>query len=347
MEKAVRQHAVVCYDKNVPNPEGLAKLVRTLTAVSRQQPAEGRSHRSQPPELRSQRLELRLLLVVPSRLERDVAWARVLARPRTSPALNVHTVQGGAKAASELFQKVFFGPSLALLPLAQQLPGALTSDAFWRDEADVQQLAAQLMQTALEGTAAPLAAVAAAVAAGGEAGGPGGAAGTGAAGAVRAHWASLDISGTKLHMTLVPPRIEGGSTSAGAFSTVPPPADDRGDDRARAQAARRLVPLRGQWARVWLAEYRFAASRDGSKQVGFWEVRAVDGLPTDAQHAPQRPFYHVTDKASLVGCNAAAAFEVLRAHRRGDLHPDWHITTLPKRPGHEPSSMAGEVRVHG
>ena len=77
------------------------------------------------------------------------------------------------------------------------------------------------------------------------------------------------------------------------------------------------------------------------------EMRAVDGLPADAQWAPQQAYYHVTDKASLVGCNAAAAFEVLRALRRGDLNPDWHITTLPKQPGHEPLSVAGEVRVHG
>ena len=124
-------------------------------------------------------------------------------------------------------------------------------------------------------------------------------------------------------------------------------ADERSDDRARAQAARRLVPLRGQWARVALAHYHLAASRDGTRQVGFWEVRAVDGLPAEAHWAPQRAYYHVTDKASLVGCNAATAFEVLRALRRGDLHPDWRITTLPTQPGHEPYSVAGEVKVHG
>ena len=75
--------------------------------------------------------------------------------------------------------------SKCLLPLAQQLPGALTSDAFWRGAAATQQLAAQLMQTARDGAAAPLEAVAAAVAAGAEAGGPGGdGAGAGGAGAV-------------------------------------------------------------------------------------------------------------------------------------------------------------------
>ena len=348
MERALRRHAVVCHDKNVPNPEGLAKLVRTLTAVSRQQPAEQRSQqRSQPAEQRS-RLQLRLLLVVPSRLEHDLAWARVLARPRTDTALNVHAVQGGTKEAYQIFRNIFFGPCLSLLPLAQRLPGALTSDAFWRGEAAAQQLAAQLMQTARDGAAAPLEAVAAAITAGGEAGGPGGdSAGAGGAGAVRAHWASLEFPGTKLHLTLVPPRLEEPSSPAEAFSTVPPPVGDRGDDRARAQAARRLVPLRGQWARVALAHYHLAASRDGTKQVGFWEVCAVDGLPAEAQWAPQRAYYHVTDKASLVGCNAAAAFEVLRALRRGDLHPDWRITTLPTQPGHEPLSVAGEVKVHG
>ena len=346
MEQALRRHAVVCYDKNVPNPEGLAKLVRTLTAASRQQPAEHRSqHRSPPAEVQS-RLELRLLLVVPSRLEHDVAWARVEARPRTDVALNVHTVQGGPREAYHIFRNIFFGPCLSLLPLAQRLPGALTSDAFWRGAAATQQLAAQLMQTARDGAAAPLEAVAAAVAAGAEAGGPGGdGAGAGGAGAVRAHWASLEIPGTKLHVTLVPPA--GSSSPAEAFSTVPPPADERSDDRARAQAARRLVPLRGQWARVALAHYHLAVSRDGTRQVGFWEVRAVDGLPAEAHWAPQRAYYHVTDKASLVGCNAATAFEVLRALRRGDLHPDWRITTLPTQPGHEPYSVAGEVKVHG
>ena len=145
----------------------------------------------------------------------------------------------------------------------------------------------------------------------------------------------------------MPPRREEPSSPADAFSTVPPPADERSDDRARAQAARRLVPLRGQWARVALAHYQLAASRDGTRQVGFWEVRAVDGLPSEAHWAPQRAYYHVTDKASLVGCNAATAFEVLRALRRGDLHPDWRITTLPTQPGHEPYSVAGEVNVHG
>ena len=69
--------------------------------------------------------------------------------------------------------------------------------------------------------------------------------------------------------------------------------------------------------------------------------------PAEAHWAPQRAYYHVTDKASLVGCNAATAFEVLRALRRGDLHPDWRIFTLPTQPGHEPYSVAGEVKVHG
>ena len=260
----------------------------------------------------------------------------MLARPRSDPALNVYTVQGGAQGAYHVFKNIFFGPCLALLPVARALPGAITSDAFWRGVPATHALAAQLLQAARDGAAPPLAEVAAAV-------GDGPAAAPAGAGPPRAHWASLEVPGTKLHVTLVPPNME---APAEAFSAAPVPAEARGDEQARAKAAKMLVPLRGQWARVSLARYHLARWRDGSKQVGFWEVRALQGLPDAVHFAPQRPYYHVTDKAALVGCTARAAFEILRAMRHGDLHPDWRITTLTTRLGHEPSGVTGQVTVH-
>ena len=82
--------------------------------------------------------------------------------------------------------------------------------------------------------------------------------------------------------------------------------------------------------------------------MGFWEVGgALPELPAEAQYGPQRAFYHVTDKASLVGCTAKAAFELLRAVRRGELHPDWRIVSLPALPGHAGRAVAGKVTAHG
>ena len=68
------------------------------------------------------------------------------------------------------------------------------------------------------------------------------------------------------------------------------------------------------------------------------------------QHEQQRPYYHVTDKAALMGCTAKAAYEIFRALRHGDLHRDWRITTLAALPGHDANAgegLAAQVKVHG
>ena len=86
------RHAIVCYDKNVPNAAGLAKLLRVLGAFQRNNTA----------------LQLRVQLVVPSRLEHDTAWERIRARPVGDMALSVHSTPGGEVEAYRIFKEVFF-----------------------------------------------------------------------------------------------------------------------------------------------------------------------------------------------------------------------------------------------
>ena len=73
----------------MPNPEGLAKLVRVLTSIERQWRERrgggglgGGGGSSGGP---ARGVELRLQLVVPSHLEHDTAWRRVQARSPLAP----------------------------------------------------------------------------------------------------------------------------------------------------------------------------------------------------------------------------------------------------------------------
>jgi hypothetical protein len=153
---------------------------------------------------------------------------------------------------------------------------------------------------------------------------------------------------TKLHVTLVPP--------AGAL------AHDRGAERERAAALRRLRPLANKGVCVHVQRYilakakAFAAdlpsARAGEKRSGpgstterrvaFWEVSAIDGLPAALQFKLQQEIYHVTDTASLVGCAPRDAAEVLRALRSGDLSPEWDVTSIGPT---TPAEVFAQVRI--
>ena len=77
----------VGYDKNVPNLDGLSKLLRLLSGVP-------------------SGVSLKLLLVVPSSLQHDMAWARVRTRSAAHVGLTVHNVQGGEREAYRIFRQV-------------------------------------------------------------------------------------------------------------------------------------------------------------------------------------------------------------------------------------------------
>ena len=68
------------------------------------------------------------------------------------------------------------------------------------------------------------------------------------------------------------------------------------------------------------------------RQVGFWEVGGVDGLPEEAHYAPQQEIYHVTDVASLIGCAPREAAELMRRLRDGDVGAEWEMSELPVAP---------------
>ena len=90
----------------------------------------GRPHPVLLPMIRSPH-QVRVLLVVPSRLEHDTAWRRVRARPPDHAALNIYNVNGGERECYRVFRNIFFGPSEEFGPIAGAMPGALRTDAFW------------------------------------------------------------------------------------------------------------------------------------------------------------------------------------------------------------------------
>ena len=177
-------------------------------------------------------------------------------------------------------------------------------------------------------------------------------------------WLCAEIPRTRLHLTLVPP--------ATAFGRA---AREEAGGQERAAAMRRLRPFASRRVTVSLLRYHVACVRaadDGAngggsgrggrgrsglptpeRQVGFWEVGALVGVPDELQYDPQRQAYHVTDTASLIGCAPREAHDVLRALRRRDLAAEWEASVLPGVADYEmdggagvplPPEVAAEVR---
>ena len=321
----LQKHELVGYDKNVPNADGLAKFFKVLSSVEN-----------------AHRIAVRVIPVVPAYLDHDVAWARVGARTASHHALNIHTSAGGESEAYNVFKNIFFDACTAFQPQAAQLPGAIVSDAFWVSLEATHALAAHVCeQVPLATPLATLRSFVEGAAIDAAAGGSGGGGGGGA-------WACAEIPATKLHVTLVPP--------AGAL------AHERGAERERAAALRRLRPLANKGVCVHVQRYILAkakplaadlpSARAGEKRSGhgstterrvaFWEVSAIDGLPAALQFKLQQEIYHVTDTASLVGCAPRDAAEVLRALRSGDLSPEWDVTSIGPT---TPAEVFAQVRI--
>ena len=363
----LRQHPLVCYDKNVPNLKGLEKVFKVLGNAER-----------------SQRVAIRLLPIVPASVRHDVAWRRVCSRPSDDPALNIHTCKGGEREAYRVFRTIFFDECERFLPMAHALPGAIVTDAFWEGMHEARQVARQALMTLPQ--AAPLAAIrTAADAAAAGSGLP--ATGTSAASDAAA-WLCAEIPRSNLHLTLVPPPIaplgrlagggsgRGGGGGGGGFGDGGGGGGGGGPNEhsgARAEAVRRLRRFAGQRVRIGLGQYHLftarhpadaegggegeggedneddeggepaaasappSSSRTGragrgglvmpERQCGVWEVEGVYGLPEDAHYPPQRAIYHVTDTAALIGCAPREAGELLRALRSGELGTEWQVSS--------------------
>ena len=321
----LQKHARVGYDKNVPNADGLRKLIKVVAAAQRRGG-----------------WDVRLVVVVPDRIDHDLSWGRVRARAASDAALSVH-IDGGEREAYRIFRTVFYDACLAFRPAAAALPGAVTSAAFWESVDAAHALARQLAAPDILAAAPLLSEVEAALDGGGAAGGRGG-----------AHcWASAELPRTRLHLTLVPPDHR--------------PAD-RAAAAARAAALRRLGEHAGRAVGVGVVRYHLATwaptggggggggggkggRRDGgARQCGLWEVSGVAGLPEDAHYAPQRPLYHITDLASLVGCAPRDAVAVVDRLRRGDAEAGCTLTTLdtpPELEGALPVEVAARIELKG
>ncbi len=304
----------VCYDKNLPDEASIVKLCRVA----------GECARSRNPA------DVRILLVVPTRLEHDVAWARVEARSRTHIGLNIHEVKGGKPECYKIFRDIFFSKSIKFLPRATDLPGAVATDAFWRSEGELDALTAEVDGLARRSEGAvPVADMLAAA----EGGGPG--AGPSDRGGGRPNYVSVAIPGTNLHVTLVPPSLRDEDAAAGHTEA----------ERKRALAAMQAVvgkPVRVRLLAHHLLGITAAAAEGGPadrrgadrrlhrraekpvRQLAMWEVEVLD-LDDDLHYAPQRQIYHVTDTAALVGCAPRESGRMLRQMREGALDESWRV----------------------
>ena len=198
----------------------------------------------------------------------------------------------------------------------------------------------------------------------------------GSAASEAAAWLCAEIPGSNLHLTLVPPpsaALGGGGGGGGAGGGGGGGRAADGPAAQRAAAVRRLRRFAGQHVRISLLRYHLLTTRvhlspDGAtavagggggggrsgrgglvlpdRQCGFWEVGGVIGLPEDAHFPLQQAIYHVTDTASLIGCAAREAGELLRALRRGDLSPEWeHVCTPPLPEDGAPREVLALVRI--
>ena len=103
---AVSCSQTVCYDKNIPNVDGLRKLFRVLERLTF-----------------TQGFHFRLRVIVPLRLEPGIAWERVRKRTAEDIALNVHSVAGGEAETYRIFSDIFAAPCQFFLPIAQRIRG--------------------------------------------------------------------------------------------------------------------------------------------------------------------------------------------------------------------------------
>ena len=292
---------LICYDKNVPNAQGVAKLVKVCRDASQRKGAR----------------PVRLLLVVPESLSRSACWQRVLSRPASHIGLSQHTVEGGLKKCRAIFDMVFFKPSADYLPTASSLPGTLRTGGFFETAGASSGLAKQIvLACSEESQTTSIGALESALmddgvlGLGDDACVSGGRSSHGSGGG---RWVSAELPGTALHVTLVPPTggIRGAAETDGAKA-----------------ALSRFLPLAaaGTLLQVSLGAYHLA--RCNGKQVAFWEVSSIDGLDPECHYAPQALCYHVTDRAALKGCQAMEAGDMLRAIRAGKVPSSWRLRTI-------------------
>jgi len=296
----------VGYDKNIPNMEGLFRLLSLLKPLSK-------------------RFNLRLLAVVPKDLDHDSFWERVLQRdPKTHIGLAIGP-KLSKDQAYKIFKGIFFDPSEEFLALASSAPGAITTDDFTRKVRGGEKLLCSLVEKILpeavefkagasfkqiqlwydeneqgasfegkeEGTSQK-------------------------ASPERANWCCADVEGHRdLHVTLVPPPNTKGDRSSAV----------------RKSAMEKLRTVAGRPVTIIASKYHIARMKETKKEekhIGFWEVDQIDGLPEGLDLGEQGEILHITDRASMSKGvrpkHAAEAMRVLMRATKGAITA-WKIET--------------------
>jgi len=300
---------VVGYDKNIPAMDGLRRLATLL----------------QP---HTARYDVRVLAIVPERLDHDAFWNRVQARDAKTHIGLAIGEKLSQKEAYKIFRSFFFEQCEDFLPVALHAPGAVVSDIFVRKlektsgnpllplaqevREDIMDFSAgcsfeEIMEW-MDNQEEPSNESA-----------PGQ---NQAVAPEKGNWCCADVEGHKnLHVTLVPP------------------SDTKGPkDGQRKSALRALQTVAGRTVQIRASKYHRAIltdekepsrkrRRDGSmsdhsKRIGFWEVDTVEGLPEGLDLGVQKSILHITDRASLTkGVRAKYAGEVMRQikKQRGEL----------------------------
>lgn len=127
---------IIGYDKNVPNREAweqvFSELVRRV--------------------VRRGGVDVKVVAVVPQRLQWEIMWQRIKSRPSSGQTLVISATLSENKVHS--IARNFFNMCSKFLPFAQRIPGAIVSSAFMppSSPADVHTLAAQIVQAAAAGS---------------------------------------------------------------------------------------------------------------------------------------------------------------------------------------------------
>jgi len=283
---ALKRKKIVCYDKNIPNAEGIQKMAKVLGKMLRD-------------------FDIKVVLVVPEQLgdaEKNHCWERVKSRSAEHPALTIHG-EGGEAKARDIFTNIFFNACANFVPELHRSGAAISTSVFWDGEDAVREFVAhqnwdKFPEMPVPGVMdlfdMPF---------------------SEPSQKLGISWASIEIFGTSLHVTLVPPVFD--------------PKDREGNNR-RKTALDALRHFCDERVKVTLVAYHQAVKASGADvdRIACWEVGEVC-LPEEAHLPEQRCIYHVTDLAAMsYGRKPKAAAELMAVLR-----------SVPR----EDSDLCGEV----
>eukprot|EP00514_Thraustochytrium_sp_LLF1b_P006370 CAMPEP_0184539334 /NCGR_PEP_ID=MMETSP0198_2-20121128/18081_1 /TAXON_ID=1112570 /ORGANISM="Thraustochytrium sp., Strain LLF1b" /LENGTH=1083 /DNA_ID=CAMNT_0026932863 /DNA_START=62 /DNA_END=3313 /DNA_ORIENTATION=+ len=313
---------IVGYDKNIPCPDSAQRLLDLLLPLSK-------------------RFDLRVVSVVPETLDHDSFWSRVKKRdPKKHIGLAIGPSLNEQKAYG-IFKGIFFDKCEAFLQQAGTAPGAVVSNVF------VEKFEPKLVtDTPLDPVVELLCAKIDAGVLGAPleqlldwhtnlAGGDGAPSDSSRSSPALGNWCAADICGhPSLHVTLVPPKTNNND----------PVQRKKVLDALRKLAGKRISIVAEKYhiARLYSdapptekRRRRFSTpSEEDSKlkQVAFWEVCQLEGLPDELDLGEQRNILHITDAASLKrGGKKKDAADAMHQLRKLEETPDaqkvWSIET--------------------